>query len=109
MCHVSRLVYAAHLRRVDEAYRASRGARLRPAGTADDIMRPDRYRTHLLFQVSMPELRNDTRFPRLCARLGLVELRLATDKWADCADEVAYDFRTGCLKIKNVEKDKFAV
>jgi hypothetical protein len=45
----------------------------RPAGTSDDIMGPDGYRTALLFQASMPELRNDLRFPRLCARLGLVE------------------------------------
>ena len=67
---VSRLVYAAHLGLVDEAYAAADAARLGPAGNADDIMGPDGYRTALLFQASMPELRNDPRFARLCARLG---------------------------------------
>jgi len=45
----------------------------RPRGADDDIMGPDAYRTALLFQAGMPELRNDPRFPHLCARLGLVE------------------------------------
>ncbi len=67
---VARLVYAAHLGLVDEAFRAADGARLGPAGASTDIMGPDGYRTALLFQASMPELRNDPRFPRLCARLG---------------------------------------
>jgi hypothetical protein len=34
----------------------------------------------------MPELRNDPRFVRLCARLGLVEFWLAGDRWPDCAE-----------------------
>ena len=75
---VSRLVYAAHLGLVEEAYRAAETARLGPAGTSDDIMGPDGYRTSLLFQAGMPELRNDRRFARLCARLGLVEFWMAT-------------------------------
>ena len=62
---VSRLVYAAHLGLVDEAYAAADAARLGPAGHADDIMGPDGYRTALLFQASMPELRNDPRFAPL--------------------------------------------
>ena len=104
---VSRLVYAAHLGLVEEAYRAAETARLGPAGTGDDIMGPDRYRTHLLFQAGMPELRNDRRFPRLCARLGLVELWMATGKWPDCADEVPYDFKTECAKVQHVPKEDF--
>jgi hypothetical protein len=44
---VSRLVYAAHLGLVDEAYRTAETARLGPLGTADDIMGPDGYRTAL--------------------------------------------------------------
>ncbi len=42
---VSRLVYAAHLGLVEEAYRAADSARLGPVGTSDDIMGPDGYRT----------------------------------------------------------------
>ena len=104
---VSRLVYAAHFGLVDDAYRLAETARLGPAGTGDDIMGPDGYRTSLLFQTGMPELRNDTRFPRLCARLGLVEFWMETGKWPDCADEVPYDFRVGCAKAQEVQKEEF--
>jgi hypothetical protein len=104
---VSRLVYAAHLGLVDEAYRAAGTAGLGPAGTRDDILGPDAYRTHLLFQASMPELRNDPRFPHLCARLGLVEFWTATGKWPDCADEVPYDFKAECAKVQHIPKDDF--
>jgi TolB-like protein len=104
---VARLVYAAHLGLVDDAYRAADSARLGPAGTSDDIMGPDGYRTALLFQASMPELRNDLRFPRLCARLGLVEFWMTTGKWPDCAAEVPYDFKSECAKVQDVPKEDF--
>ena len=52
-----------------------------PAGSSRPLMGPDAYRTALMFQVPMPELRNDVRFARLCARLGLVEYWTATEKW----------------------------
>jgi hypothetical protein len=55
----------------------------------------------------MPELRTDTRFPRLCARLGLVEFWLATDKWPDCVDEVPYDFKNACEAVRHVAKEEF--
>jgi len=104
---VARLVYAAHLGLVDEAFRAAERARLGPAGASTDIMGPDGYRTALLFQASMPELRNDPRFPRLCARLGLVEFWLASGQWPDCADEVPYDFRRECQSAKRVPREIF--
>jgi hypothetical protein len=104
---VSRLVYAAHLGLVDEAYSAAESARLGPAGTGDDIIGPDAYRTALMFHAGMPQLRNDPRFPNLCARLGLVEFWLATGKWPDCADEVPYDFRAECEKARAVPKQQF--
>lgn len=104
---VARLVYAAHLGLVEEAYRAADAARLRPAGNGDDIMGPDGYRTALLFQHSMPELRNGLRFPRLCARLGLVEFWMATDKWPDCATEVPFNFQLECTRVQDVPKVDF--
>ena len=104
---VSRLVYAAHLGLVEDAYRAAETAHLGPVGTSDDIMGPDAYRTSLLFQASMPELRNDLRFPRLCARLGLVEFWTATGKWPDCADEVPYDFKAECAKARHIPEQEF--
>ena len=75
---VLRLVYSAHLGLIDDAYRVAETARLGLVGTNDDIMGPDGYRTAQLFQAGMPELRNDPRFARLCARLGLVEFWTAT-------------------------------
>ena len=104
---VSRLVYTAHLGLVDEAYRLAASARLGPAGTSDDIMGPDAYRTSMMFQAGMPELRNDQRFVPLCARLGLVEFWTTTGKWPDCADEVPYDFRAECDRARNIPKDNF--
>jgi TolB-like protein/tetratricopeptide (TPR) repeat protein len=106
---VSRLVYSAHLGLVEEACRAAETARLGPAGNSDDLMGPDGYRTGLLFQVGMPELRNDPRFARLCARLGLVEFWLATGKWPDCADEVPYDFKAECAKAQHIPKEDFGL
>ena len=103
----ARLVYAAHLGLVDEAYRAAEHACLGPLGTADDLMGPDGYRTALLFHAGMPELRNDPRFVCLCARLGLVEFWLASGRWPDCADEVPYDFRSECEKARQVRAESF--
>ncbi|MDH3533449.1 MAG: hypothetical protein OEO82_11010, partial [Gammaproteobacteria bacterium] len=104
---VSRLVYSAHLGLVEEAYRLAGSAQLGPNGTSDDIMGPDGYRTSLLFQAGMPELRNDPRFANLCARLGLVEFWIATGKWPDCVDEVPYDFRDECATAQHIPKEDF--
>ena len=104
---VSRLVYAAHLGLVDEAYRTAETARLGPRGTADDIIGPDGYRPALLFHAGMPELRNDRRFVPLCARLGLVNFWLATGTWPDCVDEVPYDFRAECEKARHIPIQDF--
>jgi hypothetical protein len=100
-------VYAAHLGLVDEAYLVADAARLGPAVASDDIMGPDGYRTALLFQAGMPDLRKDLRFPRLCARLGLVEFWMATGKWPDCAREVPYDFERECARVRDVSKEEF--
>ncbi|MEZ5996553.1 MAG: winged helix-turn-helix domain-containing protein [Hyphomonadaceae bacterium] len=105
---VARLVYAAHLGLVDEAYRAAETCRLGPAHAASDIMGPDGYRTALAFQTDMPELRNDPRFPMLCARLGLAELWVKTNRWPDCVDDVPYDFRAGCSKAKDASREERA-
>jgi TolB-like protein len=104
---VSRLVYTAHLGLVDAAYAAALSASLGPRGADDDIMGPDAYRTSLLFWAGMPELRNDLRFPRLCARLGLVEYWTSSGRWPDCAEEVPYDFRAECARVRDVAAESF--
>ncbi len=105
---VARLVYAAHLGLADDVYRVVESARLGPRSVADDMIGPDAYRTGMLFWKGMPEIRNDPRFVRLCARLGLVEFWLATQKWPDCVNEVPYDFRAACEKARDIPKDAFA-
>ncbi|NNC76789.1 MAG: hypothetical protein HKN77_02430 [Woeseiaceae bacterium] len=102
---ISRLVYAAHLGLTEQTHLMAENVRLGPVGTDDDIMGPDGYRTSLLFQVCMPEIRNDPRFIRLCARLGLVEYWNATGKWPDCVDEVPYDFRAACKQAGSIPKE----
>jgi tetratricopeptide (TPR) repeat protein len=104
---VARLVYTAHLGLVDAAYATALGARLGPRGAKDDILGPDAYRTSLLFQAGMPELRNDPRFPRLCARLGLVEYWITSARWPDCVDTVPYDFRAECARVRDVAVESF--
>jgi TolB-like protein/tetratricopeptide (TPR) repeat protein len=104
---VAQLVYAAHLGLVDLAYQLAASACLGPTGTGDDVMGPDGYRTSLLFMAAMPEMRNDPRCAQLCARLGLVEFWMKTDKWPDCADEVPYDFKAECARVQHVPKDEF--
>ena len=104
---VTRLVYAAHLGLVDDVYRIVESARLGPRGSVDDVIGPDAYRTGMLFWKGMPEIRNDPRFVRLCARLGLVEFWLATQKWPDCVDEAPYDFKAACEKARSIPKEPF--
>ena len=104
---VARLVYAAHLGLVDDAYRAAEVVGLGPAGGSEDIMGPDGYRTAILFQANMPELRHDQRFPSLCARLGLVDFWLATGRWPDCAAESPYDFKLQCEQALPTKRERF--
>ena len=105
---VARMVYCAHLGLVDDAYAAADACRLGPAGGAGDIMGPDGYRTALMFQADMPELRDDPRFAGLCARLGLVDFWIASDKWPDCASDVPYDFQAACLSARDTPREPSA-
>jgi TolB-like protein len=104
---VSRLVYAAHLGLVDEAFAAAERARLGPDGSDADVMGPDAYRTSMLFQAGLPEIRNDPRFVVLCARLGLVDYWTQSQRWPDCVDEVPYDFRAECERARGIAKLTF--
>lgn len=47
------------------------------------------------------KVREDPRFPGLCAELGLAQYWAATQRWPDCADELdaAYDFRARCTEL----------
>jgi adenylate cyclase len=54
----------------------------------------------VLFYPSAEVMRRDPRFVRLCARLGLCDYWIATNRWPDCADALAsyYDFRAAARR-----------
>ncbi|MFM9864367.1 MAG: adenylate/guanylate cyclase domain-containing protein [Micropepsaceae bacterium] len=101
------LLWPTHFGLVNETYAMLDKAKLGPSGGRGDVMGIVAYRTQFLFAASFPELRTDPRFVKLCARLGLVEYWLATQKWPDCAEIVPYDFRAECAKYRDYPKDKF--
>ena len=94
------LVYACLLGLVDEIYdlieQASFAHLLEPGGQ----VLPGDYGPLCLFDAYNTALRQDPRFPRFCARLGLCDYWLATDRWPDCAETLApyYDFREACRR-----------
>jgi TolB-like protein len=49
-----------------------------------------------LFLPLYSALRNDPRFPALCAKLGLAQYWIETDQWPDCAEQLPYDLRAAC-------------
>ena len=49
---------------------------------------PGDYGLHVLFNANAT-IRNDPRFVRLCAKLGLRDYWVNTGRWPDCADTVA--------------------
>lgn len=99
--------YSAHLGLVDAVYDLIDQVKLGPSGTNEDNIGLNAYRTCSLFYAATPEMRNDIRFVKLCARYGLVEYWLETQKWPDCADQVPYDFRAECEKYRDYPKDTF--
>jgi TolB-like protein/Flp pilus assembly protein TadD len=101
------LLWMAELGFVEEAFALLERCRLDPSGGPSDRLGTTAYRTHNLFSAAHGRLRADPRFVKLCARLGLVEYWLATQKWPDCADTVPYDFRAECEKYRDFPKDVF--
>jgi adenylate cyclase len=93
---------AALLGGADESYAIALRARFGPAGDAAEDDGINAYRPLIFgnFDGSL-EFRRDPRFVKLCARCGLVEYWLTTQKWPDCVDEVApyYDFKAECEKV----------
>ena len=82
---IARLVYAAHLGLVDDAYRATELVRLGPRGRVEDIMGPDGYRTAIMFQADMPELRND-----LASRASACGLASWSSGWRRIGGPIAH-------------------
>ncbi len=57
-----------------------------------------------IFDRTNPAFYSDSRFPRLCAKLGLADYWIETRKWPDCADDVPYDFRAEARKASAAER-----
>jgi adenylate cyclase len=80
---------------VDEVYdlieQASFASLFQPGGR----MLPGEVSINPIFYPGAERMRQDPRFVRFCARLGLCDYWVATNRWPDCADELAhlYDFR----------------
>ncbi|MBP6015014.1 MAG: hypothetical protein KBA31_22530 [Alphaproteobacteria bacterium] len=51
-----------------------------------------------IFSADGTAFRADKRFPRFCARVGLVDYWTMSGRWPDCAVEVPYDFKAECEK-----------
>ena len=51
------------------------------------------------------EMMRDPRFPRLCAKLGLCDYWVKTDRWADCAAPgvLPYDFKAEARRLARVD------
>lgn len=78
-----------------------------PRATPTTWMGPDGYRTALLFQASMPELRNDPRFPRLAARLGLVEFWIVSGSGPIARARCLTTSLGACEAARNVAREPF--
>lgn len=61
-----------------------------------DVVRRPELGTAALFLPLYSALREDPRFPTLCAKLGLAAYWLETGLWPDCTDALPYDLREGC-------------
>jgi TolB-like protein len=104
----STLAIAARAGLLDFAYELAERFPLGPQGNNRDVLGINAYRTELLFQAPYKALRDDPRFPTLCARVGLVEYWMTTGRWPDCTDEVPYDFKAACERIATqVAKEPF--
>ncbi len=100
-------VRLAELDFVDEVYALLDRAQLGPSGGPTDALGSAAYRTITLYTAAYTKLCSDPRFVKLCARLGLVEYWLTTQKWPDCAETVPYDFRAECETYRDYPKDVF--
>jgi TolB-like protein len=90
------LQWACRLGLTDHVYalveRASFAHLFEPTGR----LHPLDYGLHALFWRGESAMQQDPRYVRLCARLGLCDYWVRTERWPDCADAVApyYDFRS---------------
>ena len=103
-------VYAASMGLTNEVFDRFERTSFRHLFEAGGRQLPGDFGLHWLFGdggVVMPA-RRDTRFVRLCARLGLVRYWIESDRWPDCVDEVAsdYDFKAEAHRLHGEALDR---
>ena len=94
---------------IDPVYDLLDQVKLGPVGASGDHIGFNADHPVGLFDANTPEMRNNVRFVKLCARYGLVEYWLELQIWPDCVDEVPYDFRAEFEKYRDYPKDEFLV
>lgn len=72
---------------------------------------PTRENIHAWFEMVTNQVRDTggTDVSRLvcAAHLGLVDFWMATDTWPDCVDQVPYDFKAECARVRGVAREPF--
>ncbi|MGD0142649.1 MAG: winged helix-turn-helix domain-containing protein [Rhizomicrobium sp.] len=92
------LCFLAYLGLVDEAHELAERSSFHHLTDAESRFQLADVGLHFLFSRPSRPLRQDRRFVRLCAKLGLVDYWTKTGRWPDCVDEIAphYDFIAEC-------------
>jgi TolB-like protein len=91
------LCLLAHLGLVDDAHELAERSSFHDLTAPGSRLQLADVGLHFLFSPPSLALRQDRRFVRLCARLGLVGYWTRTGRWPDCADASPnYDFISEC-------------
>jgi len=93
----------SHLGLVDESYELVEQASFHALKAETSRFQLADIGLHSLFSPPSRPLRQDRRFVRLCAKLGLVDYWMRTGRWPDCVDDVApfYNFIAECETMKS--------
>jgi TolB-like protein/tetratricopeptide (TPR) repeat protein len=99
--HLGALCLLAHLGLVDESYDLADCSSFGGLLSAESRLQPADVGLHFLFSRPSRPLRDDQRFTRLCAKLGLVDYWTRTGRWPDCAEQgvLPYDFKAECGRL----------
>ena len=101
------LTFSSLLGMAEAAYPVIEALPFGPTGGKGDALGMMGFRTHLLFTPANKQGRDDPRFVKLCARVGLVDHWIETQNWPDCVEEVPYDFKAEAHAVRDTRQDVF--
>ncbi|HEY2179812.1 MAG TPA: TIR domain-containing protein [Caulobacteraceae bacterium] len=97
---MEKLYVLAALGRVDAAYDLAERASFAGMFEPGDFYMSRGFNMDFLCSASHnAAMIEDPRFPRLCARIGLIDYWVSKDRWPACADAVGYDFRKEARRL----------